>query len=127
MAVYDFEIGEDEVGMVNLEELTVPVFAPRSGYKQYQVEVDLGDLTVRGFGRPSATWRWGFLTLAQRDQLREFCAGKSARVYIQTKKRDDTQEYAVFYAVMVWPEEEEVTAGRVLDIEIRLRDMVEVT
>ena len=127
MAVYDFEIGATEIGMVNLEELTVPVFAPRSTYKQYQVQIDLGDLTVRGFGRPSATWRWGFLTLAQRDQLREFCAGKSARVYIQTKKRDDTQEYAVFCAVMIWPEEEEVTAGRVLDIEVRFRDMLEVT
>jgi hypothetical protein len=127
MPVYDFEIGLTEVGMVNLEELDVPVFAPRSTYKQYQVEIDLGDLTVRGFGRPSATWRWGFLTLDQRDQLREFCDGKSARVYIQTKRRDDTEEYVVFYAVMVWPEEEEVTAGRVLDFELRFRDLVEVT
>jgi len=127
MAVYDFEIGETEVGMVNVEELTVPVFAPKSSYKRYQVEVDLGDLTVRGFGRPSATWRWGFLTLAQRDQLKEFCPNASNRIFIQTKQRDDTEEYVVFEAVMVWPEGEEVTAGRVLDFVVAFRDMVEVT
>jgi len=125
MAAYEFKIGATLGGMVNVEELAVPLPAPRSTYRRYATVVELGDRSARGYGNPSATWRWAVLTLAQRDQLKTFCSGASAQVYIRTKKRDDTEEWANFLCWMIWPEEEEVLAGRVLDIEIQFRDMVE--
>ena len=125
MARYDFEIGSTYVGMTNVEELTVPLPPPASTYKRYALEVDLGDDTVRGFGLPSATWRWQVLTLAQRDQLKTFCSGASATVFIQTKKRDASEVYDEFTAVMIWQEEEDVWSGRVRDFVVRFRSMVE--
>ncbi len=122
---YEFGIGTTLIGITTLDQLTVPVTFPRSGYKQFAVTVDLSDQSARGFGRPSATWRFGVLKFAQRDQLRVFCPGASALVYIRTKKRDDQEVYSNFRAVMVWPEEEEAKAGRILDLEILFRDLVE--
>jgi len=125
VARYDFEIGSTYVGMENVEELTVPLPPPASTYRRYALEVDLGDDTRRGFGLPSATWRWQVLTLAQRDQLKTFCSGASAQVFLNTKKRDASEVYDEFTAVMIWPSEEDVWAGRVRDFVIRYRSLVE--
>ena len=125
MALYDFEIGSTYVGMVNVEELPVPLPPPASTYRRYALQIDLGDDMARGFGLPAASWRWQVLTLAQRDQLKTFCSSASAQVFIQTKKRDSTEVYDEFTAVMIWPEEEEAQAGRVLDFVIEFRSLVE--
>lgn len=122
---YEFEIGLTLVGMVNVTELTVPLTAPRSLYKRFATTVGLGNLSARGYGKPSSTWRWGFMSLTERDQLKTFCPGASAQVYIRTKKRDATETWANFLCWMIWPEEEEVQGGDVLDITILFRDMVE--
>jgi len=121
---YEFEIGLTLLGMVNVQALAVPLPAPKSSYKRFATLVGLGDLSARGYGNPSSTWRWGFLTLAQRDQLKVFCPGASAQVYIRTKKRDATEAWANFLCWMIWPEEEEVQAGDVLDVTILFRGMV---
>ena len=122
---YEFEIGLTLVGMTNVTELAVPLLAPKSSYKRFAAIIGLGNLSARGYGNPSSTWRWKFLTLAQRDQLKTFCPGTSAQVYIRTKKRDATEAWANFLCWMVWPEEEEVQAGDVLDFTVLFRDMVE--
>jgi hypothetical protein len=127
MPQYEFKIGLTYGGLTNIESLTTPIFAPRSTYRQYAVRVGLGNDTVRGLGLPSATWSWGFLTAAQRDQLRTFCNEASAEVYIQTKKRESSEEYDVFTGVMIWPEDEEVSNDRVLDFTLEFRKLVEYT
>lgn len=122
---YEFQIGTTLVGLTDVTELAVPLLYPASNYQRFATVVDLGDQGGRGYGNPSTTWRWGFMTLAQRDQLKTFCPGASATVFIRTKKRDATEVWANFQAKMLWPNEEEVVAGRVLDITILFRDMVE--
>ena len=102
----DFEIGTTFEGMTNVEQLTEPLPAPKSTYQDYSVLVQLGSGGTIGQGYATATWTFGSLTTAQRDQLKEFCAGASAPVYIKTKLSNEVggdDEYAVFSAIMNWP------------------------
>ena|SRR5271157_2004117 len=125
--LYGFQIGTTLEGMTNLENLATPVVPPKSHFTQYADQVPLGDNTVRGVGAPTAHWHWDFLTQAQRDQLRIFCAGASAVVYITTVINDsDATEnptrYGSFQAVMIWPslaEEKDATRRISFDIEFR--------
>jgi hypothetical protein len=126
VASYDFEIGTSVGTLTNIEELDTPLPGPFSTYKRYQTLVDLGDLSARGFGRPTATWHWDFLTHAQRDQLKVYCADASAAIYIKTKKRHATEAYQVFSCKMIWPEEEDVQFEVVRDFTVVFRDLVEV-
>ena len=91
----------------------------------------MGDGTFRGDGFPVATWQWGFLTKAQRDQLRQVCSGKSAVVFIQTRENDTrtvspgvTTDFRSFQATMIWPDKEEVFAERRIDFTLEFRFMV---
>jgi len=127
MAIYDYEIGTSYGGMANLEDLTTPVDPPKSSFWPHSRYVNLGNGQVRGAGFARAEWRWGFVTQAQRNQLRTFCTGASAEVYIQTRKNDTSDAYQVYTAVMVWPEEEQRENGRRLDFVIEFRDLVEYT
>jgi hypothetical protein len=124
-ALYDYQIGTTS-SMTNVESLTVasgdPVPAPKSSFKPYADKLALGDGTARGVGFPSATWHWGYLTLAQRNALRVFCSGQSAAVYIRTRKDDDT--YANYTATLIWPDEEEKEAGRRLDFTLQFIRLV---
>lgn len=102
----DFEIGTTLEGMTGLDQLTEPLPDPKSTYQDYAVTVALGSGGTIGQGFPVATWSFGTLTSAQRDQLKTFCAGASAAVFIQTKlssEESGTDEYAIFAAIMNWP------------------------
>ncbi|HZU86602.1 MAG TPA: hypothetical protein VFF78_03895 [Anaerolineaceae bacterium] len=116
-----FAIGSTHAGLQALTVMSIP--APQSTYRPTSTDVRLGDGSVRGMGFPVATWHWGFLSAAQRDQLRALCPGQSAAVYIRTVKDDLT--YDDFSAVMVWPSEEERAAGRVLDFTLEFHRLVE--
>jgi len=105
MAIYGYEIGTTSA-TTNLEDLTTPVDPPKSTFEQYSDAVDLGDSTVRGLGYPVATWRWGFIPQDQYDQLRTYCSGKSAEVYIVTVEDDGT--YTKYSCVMIWPDMSQV-------------------
>ncbi len=125
MAQYSYEIGLNYGGMTNVEELATPLPAPKSTFRPYSQRRNLGDGTVRGLGWVIATWRFGILKPALRDQLRTFCAGASAEVYIKTRKNNTLDAYQVYTAVMIWPEEEEKRAGRRMDFVIEFRNLVE--
>ncbi|MFA5836171.1 MAG: hypothetical protein WC837_04360 [Bellilinea sp.] len=124
MARYSFEIGLTQGGMINLESLATPVIPPAFDFADYSDEIELPNGRVRGMGFPRATWRWGNLEQAERTQLRTFCAGKSAEVYIKTLVNDKT--YKTFRAVMVWPAGEDPTCDILLDFELAFRHLVEI-
>jgi hypothetical protein len=116
-------IGFTYVNLTNVESLATPVYAPKSTYRPYTEGIELANGRARGFGRPIASWRWGFITSAMRTQLRTFCANKSNDVYIRTRT-NEADAYSVFSAVMLWPDDEDKQTGRRLDFEINFRNLV---
>lgn len=118
---YEFKIGATAETMVTLLSLGVP--APKYEYGIFSGEIVLGDGTARGVGFPVTAWHWGFLTSAQREALRTYCPGKSAIVFMRTIKDDGT--YADFEAVVIWANQEERQAGRIIDFTLSFRNMVE--
>ena len=122
---HNYEIGTTYGGMENLADLTTAVPAPKSSFRDYSQYIDLGNSTVRGSGFSVAIWRWSTLpTRAQRDQLKTFCSGASASVYIRTRKNDTTDAYEYYTATMVWPEVEDREWGWRRDFQIEFRDCV---
>jgi hypothetical protein len=97
----EFEIGTTEGGMTDVELLTTPVPAPKSSYQPYARVYNTGNGGTRGVGSPIATWTFPLLSVDQYNQLKSFCPGSSANVYIRTKLDDDS--YADFQAKMIWP------------------------
>lgn len=125
MTQYSYRIGTTLGGLTNVESLTVPLPPPRSTYTPYSEQIDLGDGTIRGAGWAQASWNWGFLTQAQRDQLRTFCPGASASVYISTRTTDSADVYDDFTAVMIWPQAEERDSKQVRpDFTVQFRKLV---
>lgn len=122
---YEYAIGFG-IPPTNLSDLSVPIKHPRSQYQRYPVRVDLGDNSARGFGNPTTEWRWGFLSMEERDQLKLYCPEASSEVYIRTRRRDTGESWATFRCKMIWPEVEEFKTGRVLDFAVIFRDMVAV-
>jgi hypothetical protein len=99
----DFEIGTTLMGMTNIEQLSTPLTAPKSAYLPYARTANKGSGGTRGIGSPVAQWMFALLSAAQLNQLKTFCPGASADVYIRTKLDDDT--YADFSGKMIWPNE----------------------
>ncbi len=119
----NFKIGTTLEGITSLDALTTWIPDPKTEFRFYSKQLDLGSGLKRGAGWPITTWTYGFLTQAQREQLRTFCTTASAEVYIQTRTRDeDTGEtpslFKIYKAVMTWPEHEEYRASRRLDFVI---------
>ena|SRR5688572_22148272 len=98
----DFGIGTTLEELTNLSELTTPVEHPKSDHLPYARTVNKGNGGRRGIGSPVAVWNFPLLSLDERNQLKEFCPGASANVYIRTKLNDDS--YADFSANMIWPD-----------------------
>lgn len=122
---HDYQIGATLVGMANLQALTQPVTYPKSIPMLYVEMLTLGDNTERGIGAPNVIWHWDKITDAERDQLRTFCTGASATVYIKSRSLDNTDAYVVYQAVMVWPSlKEERDATRRLNFDIEFRELI---
>ncbi len=126
----DYQIGVVSGSMMKLGELvisgsSIPVPAPKSTFTPYADEQALVSGLVRGVGYPTATWTWGVLTRQERDALRAFCPGKSARIYIRTKTMDSADSYHTYQAVMVWAtQEEERDTQRRLEFKVDFKSMV---
>ena len=128
---FDYQIGLSSGSMVKLDAITVsgsavPVSWPKFAYSPYAEEQNLTSGLVRGVGYPTASWTWDIITRAERDALRQYCTGKSARVYIKTKTMDSSDSYHVYYAVMIWPTggDEEHDFQRRPKLIIRFKTMV---
>jgi len=110
MTLQDFKIGTTLGGITNLESLSPAVRPPRSTFKPAAEQRKLASGLVRGLGWPVATWTWDVISRAERDKLRTFCTTTSATVYIRTKQMD-SDTYANYKAVMVWPTDSEERAA----------------
>lgn len=126
MPLYEFKIGTTHGTLTNVESLATPLDPPGHTFRSFSQSIPLGDSTVRGGGWPVVTWRWGFMTQAQYNAFKTaYCSGKSASVYIYTKKADDT--YQEYTATLIWPDEREMefVNGRVLDVVLMFVNLVE--
>lgn len=99
----EFAIGTTEEGMTNIEQLTTPLPVPKSAFLPYTRTVMLGSGATRGVGAPIASWTFPVLSIDEYSQLKTFCPGSSASIFIQTKIDNDT--YAVFSGDIIWPNE----------------------
>lgn len=107
-----YEIGETEVGLTDLADLTVPVEYPTSKkyFQPYAVYKRLGDGSRKGYGLPRTRWLWPHITQEERDQLQEFFEGAaSVTLYITTRLPDDT--YDSYVCIAHWPDEEPAWVG----------------
>jgi hypothetical protein len=113
---------------INLESLATPLDAPRSNFVDYSRVILLGDGTLRGAGWATGEWRWGYMSQAQRNQLRTFCTGASAAVYVRTRENDTSDAYQYYTATMIWPTDgEEKAHGKRLDFVAVFQNMVELS
>lgn len=114
-----FAIGTAVEALIPLDELGVP--EPKTTYRRAQTTVELANGNVRALGAPSTEWTFGILTQSQRDQLRVFCSGFSAKVYIRTRT-DEADEsgiiYDVYEAIMHWPEQEDYDTAHRLNLTL---------
>ncbi len=125
MPLYEYQIGTTMGGLVNIESLPTPLPNMKSYYKQFSELVTLANGASFGRGFASAEWRWNLLTRPQRDQLRTFCPGTSAAVYIRTRSNDNEDEYKYFQAIMHFPIEEEKDTTVRMDVTIVFTHLIE--
>jgi hypothetical protein len=118
-----FKIGTSLAGLIDIEALDTPLLPPHQGYSDSARNVDLASGHVRGMGFPVITWHWGFLEADEFAQLRTFCPGKSANIFIQSPNDDD--EDTVYLAVMIWPAGDSIESGKHIDFTLDFRHCVE--
>jgi hypothetical protein len=115
-------------GLVTLRSLKVS--NPRPIYQSGVSVVRLGDNSARLMGSPVLTWQWGFISQAERDILRAYCTGASARVYITSPTIDKVSGVSnaakTYDAQMIWPDPttpEAPQAGRRLEFVLLFRGL----
>lgn len=121
----NYSIGLSIGGLVDVMTLSADAVAPIGDYVRWSEVVDLGDGLARGMGRPIATWYWCWIPPQMRIALRNYCSGKSARVYIRTEDDPSLSTSAVFQAAMIWPDNEDLYNQD--EFRIVFRDLVEQT
>jgi hypothetical protein len=121
-----FEMGATLETMTNIEALTTPLPPPLAPPPRYPVQKTAASGRVYNRGFLIGRWIFSILRSAQLTQLRVFCPGKSATVYIKTLAADDT--YRVYSAVMILPDEEDrqpAVRDR-LEYQVTFTQMVEI-
>jgi beta-xylosidase len=122
---HNFEIGTALNAMTNFAELTTPVHYPKTAFHPYAGMVDLENNSQRGVGLPSVALQWATITQAERDQLKVFCPGNSAVMYIRTRTNDNDAEFKYYQAQMIWPSlDEEYDARTRQGFSILFRQML---
>jgi len=100
-------------------------------FQPYATYQTLGDGLRKGRGSPVGRWKFGALRPEQRENVRDFCTGLSAEVYIRTPTNETASEVRVwrdYLATMHWtPNEEIVGVNAVEEIEIMFTNCLDVT
>lgn len=108
-------------GMTTMRLLGLP--SPLADFQEFSEEIPLPDGSALGAGWTVAEWHWDYLTADQYNELVAYKTGKSTPVYIRTRKMQN--EYATFFANMIWPERERWESNCVIDFTIRFVALVE--
>ncbi len=95
-----FKIGSTS-STTTLDALATPLPDPKSSYLPYSRVNRLGNGGALGVGAPVVQWKFPILSIDEYKQLRTFCSGASAEVYISTKLDDDT--FDDFSCTMIVP------------------------
>lgn len=107
MSITQAKIGTTLENMEYVESLAGGTMRPPTMDYQPAVRRErLANGQIRLLGLPRATWEFVELTPEMIDALRAYCSGGSVSVYIQTRTNRNDDEYKVFSAVMIWPEDE---------------------
>lgn len=80
-------------------------------FQPYTKGVTLGDGHVLGVGAPVATWKFRALKPEQRENIKDYCAGLSADVYIRTPTNETVAGVRVwknYQAIMKWTDSFEI-------------------
>lgn len=101
----NFCIGSTLEEMTDLDDFEIQVPIPNVIPIRYPDAEELDDGHVRGMGAPGLVWVFPlFDEIAIRNQLKAFCVGLSADVYIKSLIDDGTAY--TYQAIMRWPLEE---------------------
>jgi hypothetical protein len=122
MTIADYKLGTTLAGITNIESLTTPLPIPRVSEPVYELEKQ-GNGLYREMGLPSCTWTFPLLSTAELAQLRTFCSGSSAVVYLRTlPKLSALTTYATYKAVLLFPKVDAV-GGFASDVVIKFERM----
>lgn len=118
------KIGTTLGGLVDLDDPSFgsDIRLPIMFFKPWVATANLGNGMARALGRPVAAWSWYGIPYQQRDQLKTYCTGKSARVFIQTQEVKCGDQWAIYEAVMLWPDDESQIGSP--EFRIEFRDLV---
>jgi hypothetical protein len=120
----NFKIGTTS-STTSLDSLTTAIPDPKSSYLPYARVNNKGNGGTRGVGSPVAQWQFPILDVDQYNQLKSFCTGASAHVFIRTKLDDDT--FDDFEGEMIWPNElQDRWAAHRKNLTITFRSLVAV-
>jgi hypothetical protein len=120
----DFKIGINHADLDYLANQfakykSVPMSDPYIDPIEYAGMATLGDGTVRSIGWLQQNWQWAFMSEAQCETLRGYIGA------VNVLTRNNAGTMTEFTGVLLWPEREpEHRAGRVLDVVVRIIQMV---
>ena len=117
-----FYIGTTSGNMVSVTDAAtfgLDALVPIPLFRPWVATASLGNALARALGRPVAAWLWPWIPYDQRDGLKTYCTNKSARVFIQTQKVKCGDQWSVYEAVMLWPDDESQIGGPQFRIEFR--------
>lgn len=131
MAIYDYQIGTSLAGLTNLESLATPVRPPRGRFVEKSLLFDRADGHVSGHGSILVVWSFDVLTVAMVNQLRQFCTGQSAAIWIKTRVPPDSissvETFRIYNGIMIWPTQDYMErrqiGGKYLGLEIQFRQL----
>jgi hypothetical protein len=124
-AQFSFEISfVSAATLTNVETLGLP--APRSTWQAYSEQVQRQDGGALGVGWASASWAWDYMTAAQWAIFRALMTAASRDCWVRTLTDAGTYKYYTGIAIFPPPPYQQ-RAGRTLQIELRLVNLVEYT
>jgi hypothetical protein len=105
------------------------VLEPRWNFSPAFKELPLMSGGKRKFGYASATWVYGFLSDLDRAVFRALCPdpAASAKVYVQTKILEGSNQFKLFYGDMYWPPIEDPQNKTRMDFRLEFKYLTEVT
>ncbi len=110
-------IGTTAGGTVAFSALATPVKEPAEFYYYPYAEInDTPGGTAVTRGAAYCEMIWDQIPRPQRDQLRTFCPGPSATVYVYIPKNDSNKTFGLFSGEMIWPLREKYSRGAASDI-----------